>query len=363
MNDTKNKINKRKIVMVIPTLSTGGAEKFVYDMAVYLNKDIFDISVVVLYSKTGNIKEKKLENLGISIYYLNKKPGFSFRCIYNLKNLINRISPDIIHSHLDVILYLLPSYKQSQIKLHTVHSMAQFEARGIHKWIRKLAFGFFGVIPVAIGETVRESISSYYNIPLHQIPCIYNGVSQPCICEKDQHVETVFISVGTLYYVKNHELLLRAFKRVIELSKEPIRLNIVGDGELREVLLKQIEDLELNSYVNLIGWTNNVYSELQKADVYVCSSIVEGVSLSIIEAMSCGLPIIATNVGGNKDLVKMNVNGILFENNNEMELVEAMMKMVNDMEFQRDCGIASRELSKQLTIDKCVKQYEDLYIL
>ena len=360
MSTEKN--NRKKIVLVVPTLSTGGAEKFVCDMALNIDREKFDISVIVLFSRTGGKKESDLEASNIPVYYLNKKRGLSIKCIFALKHLLKRLRPDVVHSHLDVLLYLLPSYKRSQVKIHTVHSMAQFEATGFNKLIRIIAFKFYGVKPVAIGEKVRDSISTYYKIPLIKIPCIYNGVIEPLSTSREKHQGTVFINIGTLYHIKNQEMLIRAFKRCKELSMQPISLNIVGDGELYDNLQKLIRELELEQNVRLTGWTDDVYAELLRADIYVCSSKMEGVSLSVIEAMLCGLPIIASNVGGNKDLVRPNINGILFENENEDALVKAMMQMLDDYKFQRSCSEASFELSRRFTISVCAREYEKLYL-
>jgi len=347
--------------MVIPTLSTGGAEKFVRDTALQVNRELFDLSVIVLFPRSGSQKERDLEEAGIPLYFLNKKTGLSLKCARDLKKLIKRLRPDVIHSHLDVLLYLLPSYKRSQVKLHTVHSMAAFEAAGVNKWIRKIAFKLFGVTPVAIGETVRESIADYYNISPQKIPCIYNGIPMPTVCRQEQGETFSFITVGTLYYVKNHEMLLRAFKACVQRTQKKVSLCIVGDGDLRATLEQQIEELGLAQHVRMTGWMDHVARELCRADAYVCSSIIEGISLSIIEAMACGLPIVATDVGGNKDLVKHEVNGLLVENRNEEALTTAMLKMVEDEEFHRQCAHASQTMAQKYTVEACVQEYEELY--
>lgn len=361
MKEQAKKHKRKKVLLVVPTLSTGGAEKFVWDMALHINRELFEVAVIVLFPRMGTKKEQDLEQAGIPVYYLNKPKGISFRCMWKAQKLIRHLNPDVIHSHLDVLPYLFLCYKRRQVKLHTVHSMAAFEAPGLQKWVRKIAFKYFGVTPVAIGETVKESIVSYYNLEPEAIPCIYNGVSEPTAKECEPHEKTVFVSVGTLYYVKNHEMLIRAFKRCVERVGDSIRLHIVGDGELRDVLKQQIAELGLDQFVDLIGWTDDVYAELRHSDVYVCTSILEGVSLSIIEAMLCGLPIIATDVGGNKDLVKPGFNGVLVENRNEDALADAMLVMLNDQTFRERCAKASKEISAQFTITACVEKYEALY--
>lgn len=357
-------VEKIKVALIVPTLSTGGAEKLVFDIASNIDKKKYSVTIVSLYPKKETYKEQILMKSGIEIIYLNKKKGLSIPCFLRMLYTIKTINPDVIHSHLDTIIYLLPCYRSNQVKLHTVHSMAQFEATGLQKIIRKLAFTFFNVKPVAIGTTVATSISKYYRIALKDISCVSNGVILP---EHDTRSTThnnsmiTFITVGTLYYIKNHELLLRAFKNCVEQMNVPIRLKIVGQGELRAQLEKLSADLEIREQVEFLGWTDSVYPELNDADVYVCTSLIEGISLSIIEAMANGLPIIASNVGGNSELVIDGVNGMLFKSKDILDLTRCMLKMIEDAPLRIKQGKNSKDLSKKYDIKRCVKEYESFY--
>lgn len=354
--------NRIKVVLVIPQLSTGGAEKLVFNIACNIDREKYEISVISLYPSRENMKEKKLEELGIRMIYLDKKTGFSLECMKKMRKVVKEINPDVIHSHIDVLLYLLPCYKRRQIKLHTVHSMAYFEAKGIHKFIRRIAFGLFGVKPVAIGKTVLKSICDYYGLDEKKVPCIYNGVSVPEKTENEEKTEKItFITVGTLYHIKNHKLLISAFKECVEKSQKSLKLKIVGEGDLRNELEERVKELGLTDMVEFLGWRDDVYDELYKANIYVCSSTVEGISLSIIEAMMCGLPVIASNVGGNPDLVVDGVNGKLFESENVSDLSECMLKLTEDDFLRKKFGENALEISKKFDIKKCVKEYERLY--
>lgn len=354
----------KKVLLAVPTLGDGGGEKLVFDIALNINRDLFEVYVVSFFPKTGNHKERTLESAGIKVFYLDKSLGLSLEMFQKTKKLISEINPDIIHSHLDVLIYLLPFYKKKQIKLHTVHSMAEFEAVGIHKLIRKICFKFRGVVPVAIGETVSKSISRYYNIKQEKIPCIYNGVEIPKekVIVKSSDDTLTFVSIGTLYYIKNHKLLIEAFNECVKNTDKNIRLKIIGEGALRSELENLIKQYKLEEYVQLPGWKDSVYRDLQESDVYVCSSTVEGISLSILEAMVCGLPVIASDVGGNPDLVKDGVNGMLFESDNVSELVRCMLHMIENENVRTEQGKASLKLSKKFNIKKCTTEYERLYL-
>lgn len=361
--EMKRDKKRKKVVLAIPALSTGGAEKLAYDIVRNIDKSLYDITVLTQYP-SGEItdKEKNLKNMGIDIICIDKRPGLSIRCFIKTMRVIRTIQPDVIHSHVESINYLLPCYRKKQVKLHTVHSMAEFEASGLRKTIRWIAFHVCHVTPVAIGESVATSISKYYHIDMGRIPCIYNGVALPEA--KDivkNNREFTFVTVGTLYYVKNHKLLLRALKLCIDRTGQFIKLKIIGQGEMRSELEKMCAALRLEAHVEFLGWKENVYEELQKADAYVCSSVMEGISLSIIEAMACAMPIIASDVGGNRDLVKDGINGLLFESGDVEALANCMIRFVRNEADVAEMGMNSLRISKKFDIKKCVKEYESLY--
>ena len=120
--------------------------------------------------------------------------------------------------------------------------------------------------------------------------------------------------------------------------------------------------LGLRNAVSMPGVQKDVCSYLQKADIYVSASKSEGLPLSILEAMACGLPVVATAAGGTVDIVKTGVNGIVVPKDDEKALEEALEKMVEDAEMRKEYGAASLQIVQDWSIDACVRGYEALYI-
>ncbi len=357
-------MKKKKVFIVIPTLGTGGGEKLVVDLATNINKDKFEVNIICLFSKKNTIYESMVKDSKIKVIYMDKKLGPDLRLMINVVKLFKKCKPDIVHTHLNVLPYILPAIliSKPQSRLHTIHSVAQEDAKGISRILMKFAFKFFHVKPIAICDYVQATIQDVYKLKKVQIPCIYNAVDTSKF--KRNRVKTNgtinFISTGTLYHVKNHKLIIDAFFEV-EKKFSNISLTILGDGELRQELQMQINNYGLEEKINLKGIVRNVANELNSSDIYIMASNYEGLPLSILEAMSCGLPIISTKAGGVVDIVKHGTNGILVDVNNKEQMINAMIKLCTDQQMQLKMGENSYEMSKLYDIKRCAENYEILY--
>lgn len=358
---------KKNIFLIIPTLGVGGGEKLVIDLAKNINKNKFKVNILVLFPKFNTIYEKNIEkSKDVNLIYLNKKKGIDVRVMFKIVRLFKEYKPDVVHTHLNVMAYILPATILNKVRLrfHTVHSIAQEEAKGISRLVMKLAYKFFNFTPIAICETVKKTIQETYKIS-EDIPCIYNGIDIDIFKYsndiKKNNESINLINIGTLYHVKNHELLIEAFYEV-QKNYPNITLEIVGDGELRSILERKIKKYKLKEKIILKGYLENVSKELKKSDIYVMSSNYEGLPLSILEAMACGLPIIATNVGGIPEVVTNNKNGILVDVGNKKQLIDALRKIIYDYNLRSIMGKFSLEMSKKYNIQNMTSEYEKLYL-
>lgn len=352
----------KKVMVVIPALGSGGGERLAVSLIAKMDPQIIKTKLVVLYPYEDTDNALFAKKNAIDTVYLNKHRGVDFSIVGKLKKEIDTFMPDVIQTHLFVVAYVLLAAPLKIKKYHTVHNVAEKEAFGFRRIINKIAFKFGNFIPVAISPYCAKTIEDVYGIQLKNIPCIMNGVdTSKYVVSPIQHEGTVFINVGRLQSQKNHTLLINAFAKV--LGKDPtVRLTIVGEGELRTEIEKLIQEYGIEQYVSMPGQCGDVQRRLNAADIFVQSSDYEGLPISGLEAMACGLPIISTKAGGTVDIVKNDENGFLVDIGNVDELAEKMLFLARNKKICKKMGKKSREIVEMFDIDKCAQRYQNLYL-
>lgn len=350
---------RKRVMMVIPTLSPGGAEKMVISIAEKIDTKKIELIIVVLYPYQETIYAKEAANKQLKIIYLNKKQGIDLSIILQLKRIIKKFKPDIIHTHLYSAAYVLFASPRSIPKYHTVHNVAQKEATGMRRLLMQIAYKVGNFTPVAISPYCAQTIEKTYHVK--KIPCICNGIDTEYYRpNKIEHEGIKIINVGRLQSQKNHSLLISVFAEIH--SKYPnTTLEIVGEGELRAQLEKDINKLNLSDCVTMQGISDDIRNKLNKADIYVMTSKFEGLPISVLEAMACGLPIVSTKAGGVIDIIEQGSNGFVVEQEDEVGLIEAISKLIVDSELRKSMEEKSREMALKFDINICAKKYQLLY--
>lgn len=163
-----------------------------------------------------------------------------------------------------------------------------------------------------------------------------------------RRMDKVIISIAILTPVKGISYLIRAMRRIHDAE-----LVIIGNGPERKKLESLSLNLKLNDRVSFLGWVNHgsrFWNCLQKSTVFVLPSISEGLPRALIEAMACGLPVIATKVGGIPEVIKDGVNGFLVPPQNEEALAEAIEKVLNDVNFQKSASYKNKKVAKDYVL-------------
>ena len=351
----------KKVMVVIPALGSGGGERLAVSVIAHMNPRKVQTRLVVLYPRDNTENAKYVDEMGIDVVYLNKHKGIDVQIVERLKIEIQAFRPDVIQTHLYVVSYVLLASPRKIRKYHTVHNVAEKEAEGFRRFISRIAFRFGNFIPVAISPYCAETIEQIYHIRATEIPCIINGVdTTEYFPNHRKHNGIRFINVGRLQTQKNQQLAIRAFAEVHK--ENPLtRLKIVGEGELRGELEQLVKKLGIENVVSFDGQSSEVNEKLNSADVFVQSSDYEGLPISVLEAMACGLPIVSTKAGGTIDIVEDNVNGFLVEMGDLQGLARCMAKLAQDEKLRDDMGGASRHSVIKYDISKCAQEYEKLY--
>lgn len=367
-----NSKSKHRILYVNHSMGIGGIEKMILEFANYFCSRGHIVSVAVF--APGGSFEKELQNMGVDVYNLEKKEGIDIGLVKRLVSLIKDLSIDIVHTNnYSSWLYVVIASLFCRINrlVHTEHSNVKEEKR--RRYLAERFLAYFSNAVVAVSEQVKSKMVSKSGMSDARVRVIPNGISTtdfsrsperrgPIRSELGLQDEDILIgTVGRLVPVKDHFTLLEAFAQVRKRLLN-VRLIIVGDGPLKSDLLTLVSKLKLENEVTLSGERRDIPEILSAMDIYVVSSISEGMSLSILEAMSTRLPIVATAVGGNNEVIDDQVNGFLVPAQNSNVLAEHIHKLVVDREQRILMGIKSQERAQKSFDHKIMMQkYASLY--
>lgn len=354
-----------KVVLCVPTLGVGGAEKFAVDLAVGLDKSRFDVIVAETRIRSDSSFRRMLESKNIRIMDLT---GEHFLMMLKKQiRFLRQEKPDVVHTNTGSVLHMMVScwLCKTPRRIYTVHNEAKllYGKNRLKKLAYKLAFSFFHFIPVAICPTVKETLIQTLHLSARRIPVVNNGVDidRFSVGPRKKHDEFFrVISVGSFYWIKNQEMMIRAISGLRKKGKR-IRLTLIGDGADRAKLETLVHDLGLTDDVSMPGIQKDVERYLQNADLYVSASRTEGLPLSVLEAMACGLPVVATKAGGIKDLVHDRQNGRLVEIEDETAFEQAILDLYEDEMTRQTYALASRRIAETWSIRACVEGYSRLY--
>ncbi len=356
--------SKIRLLQIIPSLDIGGAQRFVVDLAKSINRDKFEVGVCLLGRRQGSFLEDELVRESIPLFFLNIKWAFHPSTIRRFSLLFTTFKPDILHTHLRAIRYvLIPArlYKKA-LHIHTIHSLAKQDTSFSYRGLNKIAFKYLGVIPVSVSRKVSHTVKELYGV---ESPTIYNGVpTSKYPGEREGSTfkgEIRILNVGKFKRAKNHLLLVEAFAKAWA-EERRLRLMLAGDGSARKKVEARVKQLGLEDRVDFLGWRSDIPNLLSRCDIFVLSSEWEGFGIALVEAMAGGKPIVATRVGGVPEVVEDGETGFLVPPRDAEALAGAILKLARDENLRREMGEKGwKRAREKFDISLIAQQYERLY--
>jgi glycosyltransferase involved in cell wall biosynthesis len=233
--------------------------------------------------------------------------------------------------------------------------------------------GKVGARFTSVSECGRAMLAEQARIPLDRITVLPNGVDRESLSVLDPGTRSrvrdslgfpenllVFGIIGSLTPVKGHATLLEAFSKLTS-QRSDVRLLVVGDGPLQPVLARQAQDLGIASLVHWTGWRDDVPALLTAMDAYVCASESEGVSNSVLEAMTAALPMVTTRVGDHPLLIRHEMDGLVVPIHDSAAMASALHQLAGSPELRRRLGPSARDRSKEFDFGITVKSYSNYY--
>ncbi len=367
-------MSKIKILYLVLEMDLGGLQRIVNLLIREINKDYFTPYLCCL--DRGGLFHEQLQSELLNTYILHRKPGpFDIRLLLNLYKLLKVNKIDIIHSQNGCSIYSALAGRLAGVKgiVHTDHGRLLPDKRSaiLEDRISSRFFNHF----VAVSEQLNDYLASVVKINKNKLRTIINGVDsdtfKPLPPAERLRLrraldigdnEKIIGTVCRLDPIKNLEFLIRSIKTISEAQTE-CKLLIVGDGPARERLMSYARALGIESKIMFFGTRQNIDELLNTFDLYACTSLSEGTSMTILEAMSCGLPIVASDVGGNSGLVDES-NGALFTPNDMNAFIENIKRIITNLPLSKQLGQTSRaKVESHFGFDRVVTQYENLYSL
>jgi len=357
--------NPLKILHIIDSLAPGGAERLLAEMVPRLNGETVKVDVLLLDDTPHPFLEDLRTHNKVKIYTFGKhsiyNPIFIFKIAPFLKNY------DFVHVHLFPALYWTALAKIlffSKTKLlYTEHSTTNKRRRYLLSiWTDRFIYRRYCKI-VTISNEVKVALIRHLKMKGSGFVTIANGVDLEKINQAQPTDRTKFADEATKIIIqvsrftpqKDQETLIRA----IPFIEKPIKLLLVGQGFLMEEMKELVDSLDLNGQVFFLGVRTDVPNLIKMADVAVLSSHYEGLSLSGLEAMASGTPLVASNVPGLSNLVFG--AGVLFNLREETDLATKINRLLKDNEYYTQISKSCMARAKKYSIERMVKNHLKLY--
>jgi glycosyltransferase involved in cell wall biosynthesis len=364
-----------RVDMALPALPHGGMEMVVARLASRLVDAGHDVGVTCL--ERGGPMAQHFRDRGIDVQVI---PTLGLRTNVRAPALeahFRRRAPDVVHSHSGVWLKAAHAARRAGVPrvVHTVHGLLDREPW--HGPVLKRLASRLTDTAVAVSTPLRDYLRGECHIPDGRLCTIPNGVDTTMFAPESRDsgsyrerrteiagdwARHLLIShVARLVPIKNQVLLLNAFRRVVNAMPD-VRLLIAGEGPLAESLAAHAASLGLTDHVRFLGARGDVAHWLRSLDVFVLSSDAEGTSMSVLEALSSGVCVVATDVGGTADLLDRGRTGVLVPPGDVSSLADALIRVLRDNAYRHALAAAGRAFAVAHYDEASVAlRYMDLY--
>lgn len=366
------------IAHVVYRFDVGGLENGVVNLINRLPRDSYRHAVVALTEVTDF--RTRIRRDDVQFFALNKAPGHGVRVFPRLYRLFRELAPAIVHTrNLAALEASVPAWLAGvPARVHGEHGRDMGDLDGTNRKyqrVRRLYRPFVSRY-VALSKDLESYLIGTLGVESRSIEQIYNGVDTarfvPASSSRNGVAGCPFGdddfwlvgTVGRLQEVKDQVTLAEAFVRAIRRgpATPKMRLVIVGDGPLKGRIEKVLEAAGMRQFAWLPGERDDVPDILRSLDCFVLPSLAEGISNTILEAMACGIPVVATRVGGNPELVEDGMTGRLVPQANADSMASALLGYCQDPVLARRHGHAGRHaVLQRFSLDRMVADYLSLY--
>jgi L-malate glycosyltransferase len=364
-----------RLAFVLHNMQVAGAEMLV---AATIRRLRPRIDPVVLCLDGLGFLAEALKSEGVPVLNLGRKPGFDLKLSRRLAAEIGARQCEVVHAHqYTPFMYAALAKPFARRRFHLM-----FTEHGRHYpdvvsqkryWSNRIFLSSLADDVNAVCEFSSRSLKQVEGFERAAIEVIPNGIElanynptgSKASCKavlgldpKKRHIACI----ARFHPVKGHATLIQAFAEIARIQND-VDLLLVGGGALRESLEQQTRSLGIVDRVQFMGIRQDVPAILQASDIFVLSSISEAASLTLLEAMASSIPVVVTDVGGNGEIVRNGVEGLLAPRGDATAIARACMELLSDSSRSSEMGLRGRARVEQCyqlknTIDQYYRRYE-----
>jgi glycosyltransferase involved in cell wall biosynthesis len=333
-----------------------------------LNVDNLQLSVILF--NDGKLADE-IRGLNIPVVIVSEKETTFANTFFAARKALNQINPSIIHSHRskeNILAYLLAAGRRDVSLVSTQHGIPEvhgrkksLKSRAVAKLNTFVLSKYFKVI-VAVSKDIQKALIDDFGYRESMVEVIYNGTE---IFEDhllpQQNGSFVIGSAGRLFPVKDYALMVEIAREVSKRTSH-IRFVLAGDGPEKVRLERLVKEYGLEKTFLFSGFIDNINIFNRGLDIYINTSSHEGIPMSILEAMSFSVPVLAPNVGGLAEIIENGVQGFLIDTRNPADFAEKCIALCENGALRREMGIAAKKrILERISIEHMTEEYHRLY--
>ena len=360
-----------RVVLLIPTLDRSGAEKQCTLLATRLPRDEFDVHVIAL--TRGGPHADDLHAAGIPLTVIGKRMRLDPSSYWRLRSTLKRLQPDILHTWL----FAANAYGRLCASVIPKARLVVSE-RCVDSWKSGWQLWLDRRLIARTDRLVGNSpaVVDFYHdlgVPREKLACIPNGIDLPAEVDRDARrsalLEELQLSpetflggyIGRLAPQKRVQDLIWAVETLRQI-REHLQLVLIGDGPERERLEVFARTVHCSGHVQFLGHRNDAVRFLPAMDAFFLASSFEGMSNSIMEAMAAGVPVVASDIPSNRELVVPGETGFLYKLGDTVGIMQYMRRLIDEPDLGPRLGAAGRQrIRDQFHVQKMLDGYADLY--
>lgn len=364
-----------RVLHVVESLARGGLERVVCDLVIEQSRQGHEVEVFCIFSLGAFAAE--LQNAGIPVTAANKRKGLDLSVLMALRSASRRADHQVVHTHNPVANYYtcaaeITSWRSRPV-VNTRHNMGASNPNDGSEKLFRLSLPRTAKVAMVSPQVSKRFVDQGV-VPSAKAAVVMNGIPLERYARSNATTRAtarsalslpndafVVGAVGRLVHVKNHRLLLAAAAPMCR--KHPhVKIVLVGDGEMRNELQQQAQALGIADSLMMLGERSDIPQVLPAFDIFAMPSRSEGHSISLLEATAAGLPIVATAVGGNLEIVQHDLTGMLVPSEDVAAMENALDLLFADEPKRCNLSAQARLWAEStVSVTAMTARYEQIY--